>query len=200
MTEKKYTAKFTEKTTETTTERTIEVPIVENYVDVKLPVKHRFDNGGFITVFQGALRNIAMFGHLTKNELSLLVYLIGSCGVDNSVCIDLNILSEDLDIKKPNVATALKGLVTRNIVIRKNGYRYGNNPLPMQLSLNYDQINYNLAYNGKTKNFRRHKVEHPQITEMDSVTLLEDHRQGQPVRTVTNDGRLPFAPIEPAQD
>ena len=43
------------KMTETISTRTIEVPILEDYVDVKLPRKFKFNNGGFITIFQKAM-------------------------------------------------------------------------------------------------------------------------------------------------
>ena len=189
MGKKIITAKITETHTETSVSRTLEVPMMEGYVDMKLPEKHMFRNGNFITVFQKALRNIAMFGNLTKNESILLLYLIGSCTQDNSVCIDLNILSEDLQMDKSNISKAIKGLVLRNIVLRRDGYRYGNKPLPMQLSLNYDQINYNVAYNGKTKTYKEHKKQHPLLTEKDGRTLLEGHRNGEPYRVLQDNGK-----------
>lgn len=189
MGKKIITAKITETHTETSVSRTLEVPMMEGYVDMKLPEKHMFRNGNFITIFQKALRNIAMFGNLTKNESILLLYLIGSCTQDNSVCIDLNILSEDLQMDKSNISKAIKGLVLRNIVLRRDGYRYGNKPLPMQLSLNYDQINYNVAYNGKTKTYKDHKKQHPLLTEKDGRTLLESHRNGEPYRVLQDNGK-----------
>lgn len=189
MAKKVITAKLTETHTETSVSRTLEVPVMEGYVDLKIPEKHRFNSGNFITVFQKALRNIAMFGNLTKNESILLLYLIGSCTQDNSVCIDLNVLKDDLKMDKSNLSKAIKGLVMRNIVLRRDGYRYGNKPLPMQLSLNYDQINYNVAYNGKIKTYREHKKGHPLLTESDGRTLLESHENGEPYRVLQDNGK-----------
>lgn len=162
------------KMTETVVQRTVELPVMEDYVDVKLPRKFRFNNGGFVTIFQKAMANIAMFGNLTKGEMQMLLYLIGTCGTANSVCIDLVQLSKDLKMTKGNVSTALKGLVQRNIVIRKDGYRYGKTPLPFELHLNFDQINYDLAYNGKIKEFGKHKTEHPKLMQSDGETPLLD--------------------------
>ncbi len=152
--------------------RTIEVPVLEDYVDVKLPRKFKFNNGGFVTIFQKAMANIAMFGKLSKGEMQLLLYLIGTCGMGNSICIDLVKLSKDLGTSKGNASNYLKGLVERNIVIRKDGYRYGKTPLPFELHLNFDQINYDLAYNGKTKEFGKKKSEHPQLMQADGETPL----------------------------
>lgn len=137
---------------------------IEGYVDVRLPKKHKFNNGGFITIFQDAITTIAMYGKLTKNELNLLLFLIGSAGVDGSIRTNLDELGEALELSKSQTSKALKGLVQRNIVLREDGNRYDRLPLPMSLTFNYDQLNYNLAYNGKTVNFKRKKVEHPALS------------------------------------
>lgn len=140
-----------------------EIEDKEGYSIHVLPDKKRFNNGNFIVLFQELLIAIAIEGNLTKNEYQLLIYLIGKTGYDNSVLLDLQILSDDLGVKKSNISTALKGLVMRNIIIRKDGYRYGNQPLPMELSFNYDQLNYKLAYNGKIGNYSKTKHQHPEI-------------------------------------
>lgn len=161
--------------TEETITRTVEV--MPDYVDIKMPKKFRFNNGNFITIFQKAMANIAMFGKLSKGEMQLLLYLIGTCGSQNSVCIDLVKLSEDLGTNKGNISRFLKGLVERNIVIRKDGYRYGKTPLPFELHLNFDQINYDLAYNGKIKHFKQDKVNHPQLMQSDGETPLVEAKK-----------------------
>lgn len=156
--------------TEETITRTVEV--TPDFVDLKVPRKFRFNNGNFITIFQKAIANIAMFGNLSKMEMKMLLYLIGTCGQQNSVCIDLVKLSEDLKMSKGTVSDALKGLVERNIVIRKDGYRYGKTPLPFELHLNFDQINYGFAYNGRIKHYKEDKQNHPQLMQSDGETPL----------------------------
>lgn len=164
--------------TEKVTERSLEVPVLESYQDVKLPKKFKFNNGNFITIFQKELANIALFGDLSKEEYRMLLYLIGTCGPSNSICIDLVQLSEQLGMKKSNVSRALKGLVQRNIVIRSDGYRYGKNPLPFKLELRFDQINYNLASTCKIKNYKERKTEHPMLMKADGETpLLKNDRK-----------------------
>lgn len=145
------------------TRETVENEIVDDYQDVKLPKKHRLNNGNFITIFQKTMTNIALFSNLSRGEYKLLLYLIGTAGIDNSVCVDLNLLCKELGEKKSNVSNYVRGLVDRNIILRTNGYRHGNNPLPFELSLNYDQINYDLAYNGKVKDFKNVQYKHPEI-------------------------------------
>ena len=184
MAKKTITAKFRQ----TEKEMTLEIPQVDGYVDIKLPVKHFFNNGDFITVFQKALDAISK-AKLTKNEYKLLLYFIGNCRMNNSICVDLNILSEELQLDKGNLSRALGSLTKRNIIIRANGNRYSNHPLPISVQINYDQLNYNLAYNGKTKNFSKHKTDHPLLTEEDGCTLLESHSMGEPYRILQEDGK-----------
>lgn len=149
---------------------------IEGYTDVKLPHKAKFNNGSFITVFQQSMYNIAKYADLSKGEMKLLIYLLGTAGMDNSVCVDYNILCQELGEKKPNVAKHLKGLTDRKIVIRKDGYRGGNvKYLPMDLSVNYDQINYDLAYNGKIKEYKKNKPKHPEI-EAKTLQQIEDEK------------------------
>lgn len=158
--------------------QTLTTEIVEGYKTIVVKDKHKFnDKGqGFITVFQHTMRMISMHANLTKNELQLLLYLLGTTAIDNSVCIDLDILSKELKMDKGNVSKALKGLVTRNIVFRKDGYRYGSAPLPFELTLNYDQLNYNLGYNGKTKEHAKKSISHPAVLTKpeDQKTLFDE--------------------------
>ncbi|MDY3317782.1 hypothetical protein PG630_10740 [Riemerella anatipestifer] len=144
---------------------------VEGYTDVKLPNKAKFNNGAFITVFQKRIFDIVTKADLNKGEMKLLLYLLATTQIDNSIVIDLNILSEDLKTAKANISASLKGLTDRNIVIRKDGYRGGNvKCLPMELRVNYDQLNYDLAYNGKIKDYRKNRPLHPEI---EAVSLKE---------------------------
>ena len=136
---------------------------VDGYTDVKLPTRHKFKNGGFITVFQKALLTRVEEGKLSKSEMTLLLWLLATAGIDGSVDTNLDIISSAIGLSKPMVSKSLKGLVQRNIVLRKDGNRYDRTPLPMELSLNYDQINYRFAYNGKTANFSEKKISHPEI-------------------------------------
>lgn len=171
------TGEVTMRLTEEIERQTRTVEVIDGFVDLKLPKKAKFNNGPFITVFQKAMANIAMFGDFSKEEYKLLFYLMGTCGPKNSICTDLDKLAKELSMKKPNVSRGLKGLVERNIVVRRDGYRYGKTPLPFELHLDFDQINYNLTYNGRTTYFRTDKPNHPQLMQPDGVTPLENKQQ-----------------------
>lgn len=143
---------------------TEEIQKRDGWENVVLPERHKFSNGGFITVFQKGLLTILQYGKLSKIETNLLLYVLATAGIDGSIETNLDVISDMLGAKKPNVSNALKGLVQRNIIIRKDGNRYDRSPLPLTLKFNYDQVNYNLAYNGKTKLFGKKKAEHPALS------------------------------------
>lgn len=137
---------------------------VDGYVDVKLPKRAKFNNGGFITLFQKTMFNIATNADLSKGEMKLLLYLLGTAGIDNSVCTDLNIVCKDMNIDKGNLSRDLNRLVNRKIVIKNKGHRgQGVQFVPIELSINYDQLNYDLAYNGKIKEYKSKQGNHPEI-------------------------------------
>lgn len=159
---------------------------VEGYKDVKLPIRHKFGHGGFLTVFQEPLQAIVENGNLSKVEMQLFLWLMATLGVDGSIETNLDTISAALKQKKPNVSKALKGLVERNIVIRKDGRRYERSALPIELSWNYDQLNYGIVYNGKTALFKEKLRSHPAIelpcgdnkwVNTDTGEIIEDTNQ-----------------------
>lgn len=142
----------------------VETEYVPGFVDVKLPKRKHLGNGDFLVIFQNTMLRIATEAKLTKNEMQLLLYLLGTASFDNSVCVDLDILVEALKVDKGNISRALKGLVQRNIVIRKDGYKGGSQrTLPMELSINYDQINYGITWKGDYNEHKKVKMNHPEI-------------------------------------
>ena len=144
--------------------QTVETEYVPGYVDVKLPNRKHIGNGDFIVLFQNTMLRIATEAKLTKNEMQILLYLLGTAGFDNSVCVDLDILVNKLGLKKPNVSSALKGLLMRNIVIKRDGYRGGDQKTkPFELSINYDQINYGITWKGDYNEHKKVKMKHPEI-------------------------------------
>lgn len=147
----------------TRTTRVIEQ--VDEYIDVKLPKKHKYNNGNFITLFQEAMTEIAISGNLSRGELKLLFYLIGSCNAFGSVNLTYNDLVTDLKETKGNLATCIKGLVERKIIMKKveNGAKMKGKVNYYELSLSYDRLNYNLAWKGKVKDYKEVQYKDPTI-------------------------------------
>lgn len=156
--------------------QTVVTEVVEGYKDLKLPEKHKINNGNFIVLFQKAMYEISINHHLfTRNEFVLLTYLIGTAGIGNSIYIDYPTLTDELKIKRPNIVTAINSLVKKGIIVKNKAklHRSRSEAVLMQMSLNFDQLNYNLAYVGKFKEHSRLKGTHPPIT------LLESDNPGQ---------------------
>lgn len=145
-------------------EREISTDVGEDFRNVVLPKKHKFNNGGFITLFQDVMLSIAK-SDLTKNELIMLFYLIGSAGIGNSINIDLDTLCSEIGDNKGNISRTLGLLVKKKIVIRatRQGSRKQGETNIYELSLNFDRISYNLAYNGKIKDFKHLQHKDPKV-------------------------------------
>ena len=146
--------------------QTVTTEIIEGFIDVKLPKRNKLNNGNFIVVFQKAMFEIAKHNkNFTRNEMILLFYFLGTAGIANSIYIDYPTLVEELGIKRPNMVTAVNSLVRKGIIIKEKpfGSRSRNEAQVMEVSLNFDQLNYNLAYNGKFKDFKKVLPAHPEI-------------------------------------
>jgi hypothetical protein len=122
-------------------ERTTEREVIEDWNDVKLPKKHRLNNGNFIVLFQKAVIEIAEKGVLTKNEMRLFLYLIGKTEISNEVKLPIIEISKALNEARSNIYTALVGLKNKNIAI-------------WDKQLKTLRLNYDIAYKGKVKDFK----------------------------------------------
>lgn len=146
--------------------QTVTTEVVEGYRDIKLPDRSRFNNGSFITLFQASMLTIAKNRkYFTTEEKDILFYLLGTAGLGNSIDIDQPTLAEELGLQRTHVNKALKSLERKNIIItKKAGSRARNQTQDYLIKLNFDQLNYNLAYNGKTKDFSKIKHNHPPLS------------------------------------
>lgn len=138
---------------------------VDEYIDVKLPKKHRLNNGNFITLFQEGLNDIILNGNLSKGEMKLLLYLIANANAFGAINLTLSDLANDLKEHKSHLVTYIKGLVERKIILKKveNGARIKRKSNYYELSLSYDRLNYNLAWKGKIKNYKEVIYKDPNV-------------------------------------
>lgn len=170
--------------------QTVVTERVEGYVDLKLPEKHKLNNGNFIILFQKSMLEIALNNHLfTRSEMTILFYLLGTAGIGNSIYCDYPTLIEDLGIKRENCVTALNSLIRKGLVLKKStGSRQKRESALMNVRINFDQLNYNLAYNGKIKDFGKVKHDHPAIElEAPKVAMQTDiFGEATPVNELKN--------------
>jgi hypothetical protein len=139
---------------------------IDGFSDLKLPTKHRLNNGNFLIIFQKAMAEISKNGkNFTRNEFHLLFHFLGSAGIGNSIYCDYPTLVEELGINRGNCVTALNSLIKKGIVLKKStGSRSKNEAALMNVRINFDQLNYNFAYNGKIKDFKKVQYDHPPLS------------------------------------
>lgn len=139
---------------------------VEGFTDLKLPTKHKLNNGNFIVVFQNAMAEISKNGGcFTRNEFHLLFHFLGTAGLGNSIYTDYPTLVKELGIQRTHCVTALKSLERKGLIIKKGtGSRSKNESALMNVRMNFDQLNYNFAYNGKIKDFKNVQYDHPPLS------------------------------------
>ncbi|MRX78963.1 hypothetical protein GJU39_23145 [Pedobacter petrophilus] len=121
---------------------TIEREVVEDYIDIRLPVKSKFNNGDFITIFQHALEHISVELNLSKGSMRLLIYLISKTELTNEIKLPIQSISEVLKISKGNAYDFLNELKKHNIVI-------------WEQKMKTLRLNYELGYKGKVKDFKK---------------------------------------------
>lgn len=158
--------------------QTVTTEQVSGFTDVKLPIKHKLNNGNFIVLFQKSMYEIALnHKKFTRNELTLLIYFLGSAGLGNSIYVDYPTLMVDLELQRSNIVTAINSLTAKGIIIKAKakGRSKGESQL-MRVNVNFDQLNYNLAYNGKIKEFKKLKDNHP-VIDLQKIQLEDKTKQ-----------------------
>ena len=124
------------------TERIIERELVDDYRDVKLPTKAKYNNGEFITVFQKALGYIATELKLTKGAYQMLFYLISKTEITNEIKMPIKDLAEALKTSQGNTYNFLNELKKHNVVI-------------WDQKLKTLRLNYEIGYKGKVKEYKK---------------------------------------------
>ncbi len=168
-----------EKITREIIEREINSEYDGEYRNIVVRAKPKLNNGDFITLFQGVMLELSK-ADLTKNELKMLFYLIGSADKGNAICIDLKTLCLELSDNKGNISRTLNSLAKKNIIIKatRQGARIKGETNIYELSLNFDRLNYNLAYKGKIKDYKHLQHRDPKI-ELKSLPTNHDVNQLQ---------------------
>lgn len=153
-----------ERITREVIEREISSEYADEYRNIIVRDKQKLNNGDFITIFQKAMLELSL-AELSKGELRMLLYLIGTAQLGNVICIDLNTLCNTLNEKKSNISKTINSLARKNIIIKsvKQAARSKGEANLYELSLNFDRLNYNLAYKGKIKDFKYLQYRDPKI-------------------------------------
>ena len=86
--------------------------------DIKgyFPLKSKSLGTGWVAVYQDMISNIAD-EKLTYEEYRVFLKLLGKMDFDNYLTISQKELSQELDMKQPNISRAIRALCERKIII-----------------------------------------------------------------------------------
>jgi predicted transcriptional regulator len=112
-----------------------------DFVSMLVPRKIKWSRGDYMLSFQKGLENIAKMG-LTGEQFSVLSFLMARTDFENYINITQQEISEELNIKRPNITRAIKVLAEKSVIKKiKKG------------TANYYLFNPDISFKGKSKNY-----------------------------------------------
>ena len=147
-------------------------PVIDGYHNATLRDKYKYGRD-FVTMFSEDLLNLVMRGDLKLNEWKVLIYLIATLDKENVTFTNLDEIAINLGMHRNNVSKYLNSLIRRHLIIEtkvQRRSRTGAQTLLFQVPL--AQLNYNLCFNSQTKDYKKVRWDHPQITLADGQTIL----------------------------
>lgn len=161
-------------------ENKVEVrPVMEGYHNETVRDKYYFGRD-FLTLFPEDLYNLIVYGKMSGAELKVLFYLISRIDKENVTFTNLDIIAADLGMHRNNVSTYINKLIKRHLIIEtkvQRRTRTGAQTLLLQIPI--AQLNYNLCFNSQTKEYKKVRHDHPQITMTDGETLLNPNAESE---------------------
>jgi hypothetical protein len=114
--------------------------------------KDKMNGGEFIVVFQKAIKNLVLNADLSKPAYRILLYLMAETEFEKEINRTLYGIAKELSIKQSNATTAMKELEEIGIVVRN-------------IQLRTFRLNYELAYKGQAKNYKKLQFSDPVFLE-----------------------------------
>ena len=114
--------------------------------------KDKMKGGDFIVVFQKAVEKIVLDADLGKNEYRILLYLMAKTEFEREINDTLYNIAKGINLDQGNAAKAMKKLESTGIVIRN-------------IKLRTFRLNYELAYKGQAKNYKKLQFKDPILLE-----------------------------------
>ena len=168
--------------------------VVQNNVEIR-PVMDGFHNEtvrdkyyfgrDFITIFTEDLFDLVVDGNMSLREWKVFLLLCATMNTKNITVTNLEAISEALKMEKADVSRTITKLKKRKLIVENRWIRSesgrGSRTRVFQLAIGekLEQMNYNIAYNGQTKDYKKVREDHPQITTSDGHTLLNPHAEAQ---------------------
>lgn len=122
--------------------------------------KDKMNGGEFIVVFQKAMEKIVLDGNLGKNEYRILLYLMAKTEFEQEINDTLYNIAKGINLDQGNATKAMKKLENIGIVIRNT-------------QLRTFRLNYELAYKGQAKNYKKLQFKDPAFLEEKKGNLIQ---------------------------
>jgi DNA-binding MarR family transcriptional regulator len=114
--------------------------------------KEKMNGGEFIVVFQKAIEKIVLDANLGKNEYRILLYLMAKTEFEREINDTLYNIAKGINLDQGNATKAMKKLESIGIVVRN-------------INLRTFRLNYELAYKGQAKNYKKLQFNDPLFLE-----------------------------------
>ena len=114
--------------------------------------KDKMKGGDFIVIFQKAVEKIVLDGSLGKNEYRILLYLMAKTEFEREINDTLYNIAKKINLDQGNATKAMQRLESIGIVVRN-------------VKLRTFRLNYELAYKGQAKNYKKLQFKDPVLLE-----------------------------------
>ncbi len=114
--------------------------------------KDKMNGGEFIVVFQQAMKKLVLDDSFGKNEYRILFYLMAITEFEREVNDTLYNIAKEIGLDQSTAGKAMRKLENVGIVIRN-------------IKLRTFRLNYELAYKGQAKNYKKLQFKDPVFLE-----------------------------------
>lgn len=171
--------------TQTVVQENVEVrPVMDGFHNETVRDRYRFGRD-FITMFTEDLFDLVVDGKMSLREWKVFLLLCATMNTKNITVTNLEAISETLKMEKADVSRTITKLKKRKLIVENRWIRSesgrGSRTRVFQLAIGekLEQMNYNIAYNGEIKHYRKIRSDHPQITSIDGESLLNPNAEAQ---------------------
>lgn len=139
----------------------------------------------YITMFTEDLFDLVVDGNMSLREWKVFLLLCATMNTKNITVTNLEAISSALKMEKADVSRTITKLKKRKLIVESRWIHSESGPgsrtrvFQLAIGEKLEQMNYNVAYNGQIKHYKKVRANHPQITRLDGETLLNPHAEAQ---------------------
>ena len=164
-------------------------PVMEGYHNETVRDRYNFGRD-FITMFTEDLFDLVVDGKMSLREWRVFLLLCATMNTKNITITNLDVIAETLKLDKPAVSTTITKLKKRKLIVENRWIRSESGPgsrtrvFQLAIGEKLEQMNYNIAYNGQIKDYKKIRNNHPQITSVEGERLLNPHAEAQRLQLI----------------